>query len=119
MPSRPALILVVDDDEPTRDATAERLKDAGFEVRGASNGRDALELLATLRPDLIILDWKMPVMSGEELLAALRADASLASIPAVILTALRPWEITVMDATILHKPVQMKELLKVVSARLR
>lgn len=119
MSTEPNVILLVDDDELARDATAECLTLAGFDVRVASNGRDALEKLETFRPDLLIVDWRMPVMSGEELLAALEADASLATIPAVVLSGLRPWEIGITSATILQKPLRMQALLAVVRDRLR
>jgi len=119
MPTEPAVILLVDDDEPTRDATSECLTHAGFDVRVASNGQDALDMLATLRPDLLIVDWRMPVMSGEELLASVRADASLATIPALVLSGLRAEEIAVPNATILQKPLRMAALLGAVRERLR
>jgi CheY-like chemotaxis protein len=119
MPNAAGLILVVDDDEAMRDAATECLTDDGYDVRAVPNGQEALEVLVSLRPDLIIVDWRMPVLSGEELLAALQADASLATIPAIVLTASHPWEIKVENATILQKPVRMKALLEAVRARLR
>lgn len=119
MPSDQALILVVDDDEAVRDGTVECLTDEGYDVRAASNGRDALELLETLRPELVVLDWRMPVMSGQELLAVLGADASLATIPVLILTASKVSEVVAGAAMVLQKPVRRKTLLEAVRARLR
>src|SRR4051812_24486331 len=81
------VLLVVDDDEMVRDAAVESLRDQGFQVHAATNGLEALDLLATIRPDLIVTDWMMPVMSGAELVAALRADAALAKIPVIVFTA--------------------------------
>jgi CheY-like chemotaxis protein len=119
MPNDSALILVVDDDEAVRDGTVECLTDEGYDVRAASNGREALELLETLRPELVIIDWRMPVMSGQEFLASLGADASLATIPALILTASQVSEIVASNVTVLQKPVRRKALLDAVRARLR
>jgi adenylate cyclase len=114
----PALVLIVDDDEVTRDGASECLSDSGYRVRVASNGFEALDALATIRPDLIIIDWRMPVMSGEELLASLQADASLATIPVIVMTASHARDIAAGHATILHKPVRMKALLDAVRSRL-
>ena len=113
------LILLVDDDEGARDAAAECLVDEGYDVRVASNGQDALELLDTLRPALLVVDWRMPVMSGQELLSSMRADTSLAAVPALILTASHAWEIAVPNATFLQKPVRMQALRDAVRACLQ
>lgn len=108
------MILIVEDDEIIRDVMAESLTDEGFDVRVAPNGQEAVELLATVRPDLIVIDWRMPVMTGEEVVAWLRADPSLATIPLVVLSAARPREVSVTDAMVLQKPVNLETLSKVV-----
>jgi CheY-like chemotaxis protein len=61
---RPCWILVVDDEPSLRALTAEALRDEGYEVRTADNGKDALEMLATWTPDVIVLDMMMPVLDG-------------------------------------------------------
>jgi CheY-like chemotaxis protein len=82
------LILVVDDDEDTRDAIRQALEAEGYEVAVAANGQQALELLRSGSiPALIMLDLMMPVMSGEEFAEKQRRDPTLARIPVVILTA--------------------------------
>ena len=81
-------VLVIDDDEGIRDAIAEVLADSAHPVATASNGREALDWLQThQRPCLILLDLMMPVMDGRQFRAAQRADARLADIPVVVITA--------------------------------
>lgn len=108
------VILLVDDDQDVRETFAEILEDDGFEVRVAADGRQAMTLLATVRPCLILLDWMMPVMSGEQVLAAIRADASLAKIPLMVLTASHPKEVAAMGAPVLRKPVTLEDLVQLV-----
>jgi two-component system chemotaxis response regulator CheY len=61
---QPYWILVVDDEPSLRALTAEALRDEGYEVRTAENGKHALEMLATWTPDVIVLDIMMPVLDG-------------------------------------------------------
>ncbi|HEY0939364.1 MAG TPA: response regulator [Steroidobacter sp.] len=68
----PARILVVDDDAQERELLTQRLTAAGFEVQHASNGQEALDLLARQWCPLVITDWHMPVMDGLALTQALR-----------------------------------------------
>ena len=79
-------VLVVDDEEGVRETLCDLIRLVGCRAVAASNGAEALTLLRTARPCLIILDLLMPVMSGEELLAAMRDQPDLASLPVVIST---------------------------------
>ena len=85
----PPLILIVDDDPDIRDALAVILEDNGCRCAVAANGKRALEyLLATpVRPDLILLDLMMPELNGWQFRAAQIAEATLADIPVLVLTA--------------------------------
>ncbi|HEX7488066.1 MAG TPA: response regulator, partial [Anaeromyxobacteraceae bacterium] len=74
-------ILIVDDDRDIREGLADILGLAGYLVRTAANGKVALEEAQERRPDLIILDLMMPVMSGWKFLEAQRRHPRLASIP--------------------------------------
>ena len=65
-------ILVVDDEESIRFLFKEELEEEGFRVEVASNGKEALEMLPELRPDLVTLDIRMPVMDGIETLKRIR-----------------------------------------------
>jgi DNA-binding response OmpR family regulator len=80
-------ILVVDDEPDLLSAIEYRLKFADCDVVTASNGQEGLEKAAAEKPDLILLDMNMPVMSGQEMLKYLRADPNLRSIAVIMLTA--------------------------------
>ncbi len=81
------VVLMVEDDAPTRKMTRHSLQKSGVNVVEAHNGEEALARLATLTPQLILLDLMMPVMDGFQFLAQLRQDPQWRSIPVVILTA--------------------------------
>ena len=85
-------LLVVEDDSTHRAVMCRMLERQGYAVAGASNGQVALDVLrnAAPRPELIILDLRMPVMSGEELLKVLAAEAELARIPVIVTSAHPP-----------------------------
>ena len=81
-------ILVVEDNEDNRDILIFRLKSMGnFEVLCATNGKEALEIAEQRRPDLIIMDLKMPVMDGWEATCSLRQTEWGRSLPVIALTA--------------------------------
>ena len=66
--------LVVDDSKVIRKVARHILETLQFEVREAGDGREALDRCAERQPDVILLDWNMPVMSGMEFLRALSAE---------------------------------------------
>ena len=80
--------LVVDDSRAVRMILAKTLRELGFEVREAGNGREALDLIAADKPSwqLVLADWNMPEMNGLELLQALRRDPDLAGLTVVMVT---------------------------------
>src|SRR5262249_9107553 len=78
--------LVIDDEDDTRFRLAELIKTAGYSVRTAANGREALELLQHVRPKVIFVDLQMPIMNGAEFRQAQRHDRKLLEIPTVVLT---------------------------------
>jgi CheY-like chemotaxis protein len=80
-------VLVVEDEVDSRDMMAALLESEGYETVTAENGRDALAKLRDIRVDLIVTDVMMPFMSGEELVAELKADAWLRSIPVIVMSA--------------------------------
>jgi len=84
---RGRLILVVDDSSSVRVLVGKGLKEAGFHVILAENGRVALDLLRNEKPDLILSDIDMPEMNGEEFCQAVHADAVLAAIPFIVMSA--------------------------------
>jgi len=80
-------VLVVDDDAAARDLLRGSLERDGWEVAEATDGRAALERIASERPALVLLDLMMPEMDGFEFLDALRATPGRANVPVVVLTA--------------------------------
>ncbi len=82
-----ARLLVIDDDVDLATLTSIRLTRAGHEVHSAHDGTAGLAAIRSIRPDLVVLDWMMPGMDGIEVAQAVRADASIAGTPLVMLTA--------------------------------
>lgn len=81
-------ILVVEDNEDTREILLYRLRSMGnFEVLMASNGKEAMEIATQSKPDLVIMDLKMPVMDGWEATKALRQTSWGKDLPIIALTA--------------------------------
>ena len=82
-----ARILIAEDERDIRDLVAFTLRFAGHEVTTASNGEEALELTQKVGPDLILMDVRMPRMTGYEACRALKANPDLKDIPVVFLSA--------------------------------
>jgi CheY-like chemotaxis protein len=80
----PAVALVVDDSMLIRYTVCRSLTERGFKVESATNGLEALEILARVRPDLVVTDMQMPKMSGSELITALKKNPDTANIPIII-----------------------------------
>lgn len=80
-------VLVVDDDELTREILATMLDLEEFEVSLAVDGPEALAAVAAATPDVMVLDVMMPGMSGFEVCAKLKSDPATAGMPIVLLTA--------------------------------
>ena len=80
----PIVALVVDDSMLIRYTVCRFLEERGFAVESATNGVEALEVLARVRPNLIVTDMQMPKMSGSELITALKSNPDTATIPVII-----------------------------------
>jgi signal transduction histidine kinase/DNA-binding response OmpR family regulator len=87
---RDAAILVVDDDDTTREIFRRTLEGAGWQVREAADGREALAALAERLPSMILLDLMMPVMDGFEFIEEYRLHPEWHAIPVVVVTARDP-----------------------------
>lgn len=114
-------ILIVDDDADLRRLYAIGLNQNGFEVKLASNGLEAIDRIETERPDLILLDIAMPVMSGWEVLDRVNPPDSKSTIPVIVVTGQRAPEESAGRHSIagwIAKPVSIAELVKVIAARL-
>jgi DNA-binding response OmpR family regulator len=79
--------LVVDDDPDLGDVIVFMLERAGFEVHLEPDGAAGFAVAGTLHPDVVLLDWMMPHMSGVELCRALRSSVELASTKVIMLSA--------------------------------
>jgi type IV pilus assembly protein PilB len=80
-------ILIVDDEDDIRLVLKKHVIDAGYDVQTAKNGEEAVRLVNENKPNLIIMDWMMPVIDGLAATKILRSKLETASIPIVMLTA--------------------------------
>ena len=108
-------VLLAEDNDMNVVAIKDYLEAKGFRVQVARDGVEALEALATERPDIVLMDIQMPRMDGLEAMAKIRADDELADLPIIALTALAMSgdEDRIREAGADHyvsKPVNMKEL---------
>jgi CheY-like chemotaxis protein len=106
-------VLIADDDRLVRTMLADLLAELGHSVVSAENGVDAVALCARERPDLLILDFLMPRLSGLDALQLLREQGVRA--PAVLLTAISDGSVRAMDGAeaidlVLEKPVTRRSL---------
>ena len=111
-------VLLVEDDDATRRLMEDSLTEAGFDVVSASHGGEALRMLNREVPDLIVLDLMLPWINGIEVLATVRQQPQLASVPVLVATG------TVMSAfdlrgyapvSVLHKPIDVDTLVGTVN----
>ena len=114
MAEREVAILVIEDDLAIRGLLVDVLGDEGYTVRAAGDGEEALELLESWQPSLIILDQLMPRMDGAAFRAVQRTRPNLASIPTILLSAARDLseQGSALDVTAtMPKPFNLDELL--------
>ena len=109
-------VLVVDDEIHIVHVVAIKLRNNGYEVISADNGAEAFKLACEEKPDIIVTDYQMPVMSGLELVEKLRQQDETKDIPVIMLTA-RSFAISkeqqeeLRISSCLSKPFSPKELL--------
>lgn len=105
-------ILIVDDDKALRGILNSALSLKGFVVEEAGNGRDALERISVIKPDLVILDCIMPVMDGFETCRWLKIDPKTQDIPVIFYSATHIEEARKLELgadDYLEKPFSIKE----------
>jgi two-component system phosphate regulon response regulator PhoB len=117
-------ILIVEDERPIREMIAFGLRRGGFEVREAEDASTARSSIADARPDLLLVDWMLPDMSGLELTRALKRDKETQEIPVIMLTARAEEQDKVMGLDggaddYMTKPFSARELLARINAVLR
>jgi len=116
-------ILVIEDESNIQKLAKANLTASGYKVFLAANGEKGLELAKLEHPNLILLDLRMPGMSGWDVLMALKTNQRLQKIPVIIMTATVPdseeYKIRGMrTAGYLHKPFTVDELLRQVKQAL-
>jgi len=116
-------VLVVDDGVDGRHLLRSMLVPAGFEVQEASDGMEALDVIATWQPELVLMDWRMPVLDGLEATRRLRADHGLPQPRVVLLTASafggeRQQAQAAGADDFLHKPVEQDKLFRMLQQQL-
>ena len=110
-------VLVVDDEIHIVHVVAIKLRNNGYEVITAANGAEAFELVCEEKPDIIVTDFQMPVMTGLELVEKLRQNETTKDIPVIMLTA-RGFAIEdeqkqdLQISEFVSKPFSPKELLR-------
>jgi DNA-binding response OmpR family regulator len=92
-------ILLVEDEADIRDAMAEAIIDAGFKVSTAQNGEVGLKMALEQKPDLVLLDIRMPVMGGQEMLQKMRQDPWGKGVKVIVMTAMDD----VANVTVAHQ----------------
>jgi signal transduction histidine kinase/CheY-like chemotaxis protein len=112
------LILVVDDDDSIRCFFRQTLEDAGYRAEEAASGEEALERAKKLKPDLIVMDLRMPGMGGEKAIQRLRDDPGL-SCPSILVTSVLADARTHGADAQLAKPVDPETFLEAVDGLLR
>jgi CheY-like chemotaxis protein len=106
-------VLVVDDEFGIAELIDVVLTDEGHRVVTAANGKQGLEVALNEHPDLVFLDYMMPVMDGAAMLRAMANDASLKGVPVVIMSSIP--EATVSQrcsgyVSFLHKPFRISDV---------
>lgn len=114
------IILIVDDLMMIHRIVGKILREAGYKVLRADNGRKGYEMAKTWKPDLVIMDIEMPVMDGIEATRLIKTDPDVSAIPVVMLTSLGSEEDIkrAYDAganRFLNKPVSKDDLLTTVN----
>lgn len=117
-------VLVIDDEEDYRIIIQEVLRGGGMEVRLAKDGEEGLRMIKEKPADIVLVDWMMPRMDGEQFCRAMRAEPSLKDLPVLMLTVkqtadeeLEALHFGVDDFVV--KPFRAPELLARVRAALR
>lgn len=109
-------VLVVEDDSDIRETLREALEWDGFEVVTAFDGRDGLRKIRQgPRPDLVLLDMMMPIMTGRQFLDAVMADKSLALIPVLVVSAVADKTSAMGARDVVGKPPDLDFLMNLVA----
>lgn len=114
-------VLIVDDEFGVGEVLQSILEDEGYRVVMAINGKQGLTRLSEVTPDLVMLDFMMPIMDGAKMLAAMRKDAAFANTPVIMMSSLD--EASVRDSctnynAFLRKPFRSARVVELVASLL-
>jgi len=110
-------VLVVEDDDEQRKLVEDLLISEGFDVVTAANGAEALRMLKTMTPDLMVLDLLLPWVNGIEVLSTMRESPLLTRIPVLVTTGSSTQEGDIAafaPLVVLRKPLETEALVKAV-----
>jgi CheY-like chemotaxis protein len=109
-------ILVVDDEPVLRTIVREILHEEGYAVIEAADGRVMLEIMARVRPDLVLMDVMMPGIDGREAYQQLRSNPEHRDVPVVLMSAgVRPIRLDPSIAGFMAKPFDLTQLIELVT----
>jgi CheY-like chemotaxis protein len=114
-------VLLAEDDQDIRDVVQEVLEERGFDVIPARTGRQALDFLSLdvrSRPDFVILDLMMPIVTGWQVLEEMKQRPDLEKIPVIVLTAVSQ-DMPTGAVAVLRKPFDINHLLTILNADLQ
>ena len=119
-----AAILIADDEPNQLELLSFNLSKAGYVVHKASDGKQAAEMVETLRPDLVILDWMMPEMSGIDVCKTIRKSEEIKRTPVIMLSARgeegdKTFGLDIGADDYITKPFSPRELISRIKALLR
>jgi CheY-like chemotaxis protein len=112
---QPRTVLIVDDDADFRTVLSDVLMDEGYTIVDAANGQEALRVLDSLIPDVIVVDLLMPVLNGWSLFAEIEARPNLRNVPVVFLSGV-PQMAPGGGSLVLKKPLDLANLLSLLDA---
>lgn len=110
-------VLLIDDDNLLRNLFRKRLEHVGYEVALAADGKAGLAMAEQFEPDIILLDFQMPKLNGDEMLAMLRDTEWGKSIPVIMMSAVTSLEeVANLEFVngVMYKPITNRELLEAI-----
>ncbi len=117
-------ILVIDDEEHILELLKFNLELSGFDVCVSSEANEAIELIGREKPDLLLLDWMLPKISGIDILRKIRQDENIYDLPVIMLTAKNMEDDKIQGLNVgaddyITKPFSIKELMARINTILR
>lgn len=109
----PSKILIVDDDTSVTEALSLILNRNGYEISTAHDGERAWDALLNSCPDVVLLDLRLPLLSGREILKRLKSAPELANIPVIVMSAEAAANLP-KDVEFVEKPIQILRLLNLI-----